>query len=512
MAERRRPGLLDLAVCAGLLLAVAVYVTASPHPLGHSDEGYFLLHTRRTLEGQAAYRDFHEQYAPLGYYLMALPLGLFGVNSTAAAATMAGVHGAILLLIYAAARSFGASAGLAGAGALLQLALCQAAWPMASGHWLAALFLAGILARLARGPLGPRALLLTGAAVAGLAGVQHQKGLPIALAVALVIVCDTRLERRFGGGAGILWPRLGRYGLAAGLVGTALLAVQAVRASPGELVDQLFVQLRGYRAMNEAAWGQALPNGQGSEQNGFASLLIWLPALLPLAAARAALAWRRGDAPEVRKLAVLGIVCTASFAATLYRPDRPHIAFVAAPGLVLLAETLQWGVRWLVAAAPRLERRAVEAALAAALILASAFHLQGVVARRRAQFSVPAQTAFGRVDFWSQDAAALVTQVLRAMDELPDRELLCYPHCASMYLLAGARNPTRYDLVFYPGQHRREQLDEILATLKERRLRYVVLQGFLTPGDPVVRYVRRHYDPLFPTRTAGTLYRRRERR
>ncbi|NRA00320.1 MAG: hypothetical protein HRU01_27855 [Myxococcales bacterium] len=44
-----------------LLLVVAVVASLwFPHPVGHSDEGYFLQHTKRVLVGHVAYRDFHE--------------------------------------------------------------------------------------------------------------------------------------------------------------------------------------------------------------------------------------------------------------------------------------------------------------------------------------------------------------------------------------------------------------------------------------------------------------------
>ena len=74
--------------------------------------------------------------------------------------------------------------------------------------------------------------------------------------------------------------------------------MQLVRAGPGPLADQLFAQLGGYAAMNEASWGQALPYGQGSG-GALSGLLRWLPVLLPLAGLRAWSAWRRGDAAEL---------------------------------------------------------------------------------------------------------------------------------------------------------------------------------------------------------------------
>jgi len=513
-----RPGRVDVAIGSALLIGVLLYHQASPHPLGYSDEGYFLVHVKRTLLGQAAYRDFHEQYTPIGYYLMAIPMFLFGANITTVTCTMAAVHGATLMLVYAAARSLGVGRWIAAACGALYFSLCQPAWPMASGHWVAALFLVSILFVLCGARPGAPGrsgrLLLAGVMTGLLFGVQHHKGPPIAAAVLAVIACDHLVAGRFGGIAVRtgLARSLALYLVGAAGVGGLLLLALWMQSSVGELVDQLFLQVLRYAEVSEVSWGEIPTVVPGLGGGTIPALLKYLPILLLLGAVRAALAHRAGGAGELRRLALLIFYCGGAAVSILYNADFIHIAMVAAPFFVFLAETVQWGadrlggrlggVRFL---------RLPEAAFGLAILAGCVVHLQGVIERATARFSYSADTDFGRIDFETANEVSLVAAVRRAMDQVPERELVCYPHCASMYLMTAASNPTPYDLIFYPGYHRKEQLKEIIATIEERRLPYVVLMGlFLNPTDLVVRHVRRHYELIHPVRegTSG-LYRRK---
>jgi hypothetical protein len=62
-----------------------------------------------------------------------------------------------------------------------------------------------------------------------------------------------------------------------------------------------------------------------------------------------------------------------------------------------------------------------------------------------------------------------------------------------MYLMAGASNPTRYDLVF-SGMHGPREYREIISTLEERSLVYVVTGGFIKGGDRFMRYLSNHFE------------------
>lgn len=505
----------DAWIGLALLVAVGLFFYASPRPLSHSDEGYFLHHAKRVLDGQAVYRDFHEQYSPLGYYLMAIPLFVFGVTNTTVAATMAALHGALVLCLYAAARRVGVSRGLAASGGLLHLFLCLTVWPIATGHWLAAALMAAIVWLLCRDVLDGRLLFAIGALVGILTGVTHPKGVPVGLAVAAAIAFDHGVRRHFGSTSG---SRLVRKALlyAAGIavIGAPLLGVQLYVAGADALVDQLFGSLSGYVDQNETWWGEPRSVVDGRT---LVPALVWLPLLLPLAALRGAFAWRRGDAAEVAKLGVLSIATAGCFAATLYNADVIHIAMVASPAFVLLAETVQWAIRGLAARMPGLGRRErvrglIEAAVAVAVIGWGAVHVRGVVERLHEEFPHAVETPYGRVDVWTSAEADLVTEVIRAMDGLREREVFCYPHCASMYLLAGARNPTRFDLVFLGGQHRDDHAEEIVEVLSQQRVQYVVIQRHALRRDPIVRYVRRNYRAVYQPEGAAALYRRRRGR
>ncbi len=62
-----------------------------------------------------------------------------------------------------------------------------------------------------------------------------------------------------------------------------------------------------------------------------------------------------------------------------------------------------------------------------------------------------------------------------------------------MYLMTGARNPTRHDLAF-PKYQSDEEIQGLIETLERKRVRDVLLvKPIIQPDDPVADYVARHY-------------------
>ncbi|MCH2172032.1 hypothetical protein MK489_14695 [Myxococcota bacterium] len=508
---------IDWAVGLGLVAAVALCLQLLPHPVGHSDEGYFLQHARRILMGQAAFRDFHEQYTPLAYYLMALPMALFGISNLMTTLVMTAVHAGITLLMYVVGRQLGLSRALAGSGACLHLALSFPAWPMATGHWFAALFSMLILESLSRqrtvAPVGVQGLFAAGLLTGAVTSMQHPKGVLIAVAVAAFIVFDWGVERfgqRERNAAALGWRALA-YGVGILLVGGAVLASLWLRSGIAPVIHQLVVEpLGGYNEINDAAWGD-IPLGLARlSESTFPQLLKCLPLLIPLIFARSVAAWRRGDFVEVRRSGLLGFYGSGAVAATLYNPDLVHIAFIAAPLFVLLAATGQWVLTTLarITLRPGLIRM-LEALIVVGVLLGSVLHLDTFIEDRWKRFPVSAATAYGTVEFWSESEAELVAAVREAVARSPEPELLCHPTCPSYYLLTGTVNPTPYDLVFFPELHQHEHLQEIIEILETRELAHVVLLGLFQKHDPVVDYVRRNYTPVHGARATGTLYRRK---
>jgi hypothetical protein len=144
-----------------------------------------------------------------------------------------------------------------------------------------------------------------------------------------------------------------------------------------------------------------------------------------------------------------------------------------------------------------LERRGMPAvvshALAACLIAGLAFRATTNLARARAEYPISAETRFGRVDFHSEKELALFRTVRRVTAATPRHDLFCYPVYASMYLMAGAENPTRNDMPL-PNFTDRVDRRRLRHVIRERRTAHVIaLSAMLPDVDPMWRYIRRHY-------------------
>lgn len=178
--------LVMLAIAAGS----AALLQSLPHALGNSDESYFLLEAKRVADGEVMYGDVFEFIPPGATYIMAAAFRLFGADMATARGVMAAVHAPIAVLLYATCQHLDVGCAFAAVVPLAYLALCRSAWPYAGWHWFSTLFLVAqswLLSRSAwRGTPREAALagLLSGASI----GVQHQRGLPVAAGIAVLLV------------------------------------------------------------------------------------------------------------------------------------------------------------------------------------------------------------------------------------------------------------------------------------------------------------------------------------
>ncbi len=149
----------------------------------------------RLCQGERLYRDVTYYYGPLGPWLNALALRLFGNSWTVLQAVCLLLSAAILLLLYRLLRQAGASRFAAVAGPALAAAMCMGApnggafiFPYSSAGLLA---LAGALLALCLAGLAPRPLPQAGAAL-GLAvalASRIEVGIPVAAAL---LLCGAR--------------------------------------------------------------------------------------------------------------------------------------------------------------------------------------------------------------------------------------------------------------------------------------------------------------------------------
>jgi hypothetical protein len=132
--------------------------------------------------------------------------------------------------------------------------------------------------------------------------------------------------------------------------------------------------------------------------------------------------------------------------------------------------------------------------LAIGTLLVLVPHLVRNFATRWRLFHIPHDTAFGRVDFGNPLEPALTDEVRRLLANVPGREIYAYPNFISIYLTAGANNPTPYQ--FFKASHSPpEHTSAVLSILQERSLPYIVgVTILMTPSDPVVRYIFDNYD------------------
>jgi hypothetical protein len=516
-------GSLDRAAAFFLFAATVAYLASLPRYLGWADESYFLHEAKRIRDGEVMYRDIFQFIPPLASYVMALLFGIFGTTITTARVAMAVLHGLVVAVLYRSCRIIGVRPSIAAVVPVAYLALCQPLWPFASPHWFATLLALMLLRVLLddRLPVHPRRALVPGLVTGLLAGVQHQKGVLIAAGVAALLVVDAVLDRRYQPGSmtrGIEGSRAAHKGgarskgageartwravvaalawFAAGVLAVTvpLLAVVVAQAGVGPVYDALVLfPLDSYRHGHSISWGSVAPLSDPYVAATWPAVLRLSPVIVlgPFLAAVLHAA-RRTQREALRRRATLVVFSVFSVASIWYFPDLIHIAFIAPVFLICAGDVLEHALGSL--PSPRLARVlgwGIAAVLAAGLLQ----HATCNTVRALREFTIPHETAFGRIDFAQSWEPMFVDRVRALLDAAPTRELFSYPNVTSVYLTAGAKNPTRFQYLLArvsPPEHIREAMQ----VLQERQVAYIVASPMIFMGrsDPMAQFIKDHYD------------------
>jgi hypothetical protein len=250
----------------------------------------------------------------------------------------------------------------------------------------------------------------------------------------------------------------------------------------------------GERTSPLSRWGANF--NPAAAEFSFPRLLAWLPICLVPTLAR--LCWLDGHLSQrpvhgvtgrqertVRQLVWLVVFAGASVLSIYYFPGVAHIAFIAPIFYVIAAENIE------VAARPLGRAGSLVAAAATATVLVlSSMHLARNWSRLWELFPISVDGAFGRVQAAAPYDSRLDDLVKRLADSTPSREVYVHPPFGSVYLVTGARNPTRH-CMYTAGFEK----DDIITSLEARRPPYAVILG-QGQGDPVSYYLRYMYESV----------------
>lgn len=482
--------LLDAIVLAVLFIVTVAYLTRLPPNLSPADESSYLHEAKRLLDGEVMYRDVFDFITPGFQYLMALLFALFGTTIATARAATAVIHGLTAAALYAACRRLGVRPSLAAAAGFAHLTVDQAAWPIASQHWLSTLLCTVLLAVYA-GPAGVagRGVVSGGVVLGLLADVQQQRALPMALGTAAWVVIDALIARR-GGRATSLGTLASRLVLVGGAIAAVVVPVLGwciARAGFGTVWQALVeFPLKSYGATTHCEWGNVniMTVWQGSFT--FPWLLAWLPVAFVPTLVRLARALVRREVANARRLAWPVVFAAASALSIRYFPDFIHIAFIAPVFYAALAENIEAAAHTV---RPQLAGR-VSATVVAVVFGMSAFDLARNEARLWREFPVPVETAFGRIRLRNPSDVELYDEVRHLTDATPGVEVFVYPTLSHLYLMTGATNPTRYS--WYASTF---GFADLLESIQARRPPYALVLAEWKADDPIIAYVRRNYVP-----------------
>jgi hypothetical protein len=507
-SEQAKDGVLCLAIFA----ATVLYLAALPRSLQPADEAYFLLESKRILNGEVFYKDVFYYSLPAAHWVMAFVFWMFGTDIRTAKLLMAVLHGLTGVFAFLTARRLGVRRGIACCLPLAYVGLCWAAWPVASPHWFSTFLMAVLLfmltgkawARRAASAFGPG--VLTGV----LTSVQHQKGIVVAAGVCGLFVLDCALGRRYAErcSPSDLLRRLLYFGAGASIVLIPVILVVLGTAGRDPFVDAILWTVRGgkYREYNHPSWGAI-----GLHT---ALALYTLPVVLKYAALvvgigilRTLHAWTwRTDRTEFGKVLILTVFTAASVVSVAYNADFIHLAFAALFCFILLAETLEaWIQRANVFGYSGVVVKLLVAGLASGLV----FHLYSNAIRAWQEHPYPHETAFGHVDFANREEIRLVERIRALLRGVGSHEFFAYPVYTSLYLMTGADNPTPYQLLI-PGFNLPQHVDRALAILEAKRLPYLFATDlFLKPNDVILNYIHQHYECVDPGQKKCALFRKR---
>lgn len=499
----------DRLLALALAIITLAYLASLPRYLGWADESYFLYEAKRIRDGEVMYRDIFQFITPLASYFIALLYWLFGTTITTARLAMATIHGLLCSMLFVICRALGVRRSLTLVVPLAFLSLCQPVWPFASPHWFSTATTMGVLSLLivaAPSERGKSRGAVVGVLLGVLIGLQQQKGLIITAAACLITITEWLLDRRH--------PRAGSLTLLAQLAwllaGVLAIVVplglwMIANAGVRPVYEALIVfPLESYRHGHFIRWGAAAPLTDSFAAATWPSVLRWSPVVLVAPLARLLHGLARGGDATTPPLATLIIFGAASTLSIWYFPDLIHIAFIAPVFLVCAADTLEWLLRW-----PRAPRFSLALGAAVAVVLASGlgYQLWWNTMTMRHEFTIPHDTAFGRIDFARPWETMFVDALRTLLDDVPRRELFSYPNVTSIYLTAGARNPTPYQYLLARVSPP-AQIAEAQRILSARQLPYVVVSPMIfTARDPLAAFITAHYEsaPIQEIVDAGEL-------
>jgi len=250
--------------------------------------------------------------------------------------------------------------------------------------------------------------------------------------------------------------------------------------------------LVNYRRINQQVpWGFYLP--------GFSvmpHLIRFLPLLSLVGAARLVRCWQtRADPEAYRPLLILTVLSAFAVLSVYYYPDHTHLVMAAPIWFVLAAEAIDALLRWF--AWPGWLAAGAAGTLALAFLVALGVAMYGNLTLRRAGYPVSYETAFGRVDFVSQDEPRLLEALEPLLRESGTREIFAFPCFASLYLHTQTSNPTRFQILI-PSYSDPKHVREAMTMLELRQVPYVVrnLYWHTNELEPLVSYLNEHYEPI----------------
>jgi len=499
----------DLAIGAAVAAGVALYLLLLPQHLGESDESYFLYHAKRVFDGQIPHRDFYELHMTLPYYAMAALFRVFGLNMTTAAAASAAVQSLLAWGIYATARTLGAGRGLALVAAVAQAALLSLAWPYGSPHWIATLVLLVLMRSVCRvAERGIGYWFGIGLLVGVLGVTQHQNAALVAIALLGLLLLDDWLTAAPAAVAA-LGPtrgrRLGAYVAGCALIPVPYLLVHMALAGWWNVVDQVILYpLQGYSAqVLPPAWGSSNPLIARYAHYTFVGLVKWTPALLPLVAAQAVAARRRGDGARAWRLVAALVLAGTASVSMLYNPDFIHLAFMAPLYLPLAAELAETAIDVVARRLPDSARVRLAPVATAVLLALLGVQLARNAGRFRTEYARAIDTPFGRVAVHTPWLGAQLEATLAVVRARGTTELFTYPIFPFLFLTTGTDNPSRHDILMErlsAPEHYQETMDvldahprtlvhvtpSLVARKTDRFLAWLAERGYrcVEPGHP----------------------------
>ena len=486
----------DLVLAATSFLATVAYLSFCPPILMNGDEANYLHEAKRLAEGEVLYRDIFELTTPAWMFLVAGLFRLFGTDIATAKAAMWILNGLTAAWLYLACRAVGVRRSLSGVIALVPVAVSFPAWPFASQHWLATMLTVLLLLVSVVTIEKPARWGLVPGVVLGLLVATHQRGAVVGAGVGAWMVLDRLLTGRDGRVlAPVVWFVTG-----SGLVLLPLAGYLVASAGARPVWQALVVHpLVYYRAGAICPWGRP---GAIAGLFSFPTVLKYSPVVLVAPILRLVGVAEHPVGSRSRLLLCL-LMAGAATLSIQYYPDTAHIGFVAPLVLVIVAESVEWGLR-----RPLSWGSAVRVLGYAAIVLLSAgtfVHLHRNLRTWRSIFALREDTAFGRVAVSSQQVADQDAYVRMLLRDAPERSLFGYPVSASrLCLITDARNPTRFEN-FAVGYNTPAQIEEVKAVLAKRPPAYVVVNGTLGRWDPIRPVLDRNYTALPAGRGAEPL-------